>query len=110
VHEFFERPETKVVVDKLRKGGVRLADERTAAEPAASPLAGKAFVLTGGLESMTREEATERLEALGAKVTSSVSRKTDYVVAGASPGSKLDKARELGVEVLDEAGLRRLLR
>jgi len=110
VHEFFERPETKAVVEKLRKAGVRLADEKTAAAPTKSAaLAGKSFVLTGGLETMTREQATGRLEELGAKVTSSVSKKTDYLVAGANPGSKLDKARELGVEVLDEAGLTELL-
>jgi DNA ligase (NAD+) len=109
VHEFFRRPETARIIDKLRKAGVRLADDKTAAAPVASTLAGKTFVLTGGLESMTREEATERLETLGAKVTSGVSKKTDYVVAGANPGSKLDKARELGVEVLDEVGLAKLL-
>jgi DNA ligase (NAD+) len=113
VHEFFARPESKAVVDKLRTAGVRLADERPPAPAAAeedSPVAGKTFVLTGTLEAMTREEATERLEALGAKVTSSVSKKTDFLVAGDSAGSKLDKARGLGVEILDESGLDALLR
>jgi DNA ligase (NAD+) len=109
VHEFFRRPETKAVVEKLRRAGVRLADERKAEAKQDAPLSGKTFVLTGGLEGMTREEATERLQALGAKVASGVSKKTDYVVAGAKAGSKLDKARELGVEVLDEAGLAELL-
>ena len=108
VHEFFQRPEAKTVVEKLRKAGVRLADERPK-KTEVKRLEGATFVLTGGLESMTREEATERLEALGAKVTSSVSKKTDYLVAGANPGSKLDKAQELGVQVLDEAGLAKLL-
>jgi DNA ligase (NAD+) len=73
------------------------------------PLAGKSFVLTGTLAGMTREEAKQHIEAAGGKVTASVSKKTDYVVAGSEPGSKLRKAQELEVEVIDEAGLRRLL-
>jgi DNA ligase (NAD+) len=73
------------------------------------PLAGKSFVLTGTLDSLSRDEAADQLRALGAKVAGSVSKKTNYVVAGRDPGSKLDKARELGVKVLDEAGLQALL-
>jgi DNA ligase (NAD+) len=72
-------------------------------------LDGKSFVLTGGLVDMTRARAKERIQALGGKVTASVSKKTDYVVAGADPGSKLEKAKELGVEILDEAALEKLL-
>jgi DNA ligase (NAD+) len=70
---------------------------------------GKIFVLTGSLPNLTREDATEKIEAVGGKVTGSVSAKTDYVVAGADPGSKYDKAVELGITVLDEAGLLQLL-
>ena len=73
------------------------------------PLKGKTFVLTGTLPGMSREEATERITAAGGKVTGSVSGKTDYVVAGADPGSKVDKAQELDRPVIDEAELERLL-
>jgi DNA ligase (NAD+) len=72
-------------------------------------LAGKTFVLTGTLPSMTREEASEKIEALGGHVTGSVSKKTDYLLAGAEPGSKFDKAKELGVKIIDEAELRKML-
>ena len=73
------------------------------------PLAGKTFVLTGTLPSITREEATEKIEALGGHVSSSVSKKTDYVLAGTDPGSKFDKARQLSVRIIDEAEFRKLL-
>ena len=78
--------------------------------PGEGPLSGRTFVLTGTLPDWTREEATQRILAAGGRVTSSVSKKTDYLVAGESPGTKLTKAERLGVEVLDEAGLRRLLK
>jgi DNA ligase (NAD+) len=73
------------------------------------PLAGKTFVLTGTLPSMTREEATAKIEALGGHVTGSVSKKTDYVLAGSEAGSKLDKAKDLGVRILSEKDFREML-
>jgi DNA ligase (NAD+) len=79
-------------------------------EAKAGALKGKIFVLTGTLPGLTRQEAAEMVEARGGKVTASVSKQTDYVVAGAEAGSKLEKARELGIEVLDEEGLRKILR
>ncbi len=107
IAHFFAEPHNREVIAALRQAGVRWpALERKAR---AQPLAGKAFVLTGTLEGMTRDEAKERIQALGGKVTGSVSRKTDYVVAGDSAGSKLDKARQLEVPVLEEADLRELL-
>jgi DNA ligase (NAD+) len=75
----------------------------------AGRLAGNSVVLTGTLSSMTREQATETLERLGARVSGSVSRKTRYLIAGADAGSKLEKARQLGIEVLDEAAFRALI-
>jgi DNA ligase (NAD+) len=107
VATFFGNPDTRVVIEKLRKAGVRLEEKERAGGP--RPLAGKTFVLTGTFESWSREGLKEKLEDLGAKVSSSVSKKTDYVVAGASPGSKLEKAKELGRPVLDEEGLKKLL-
>ncbi len=105
---FFQEPHNQQVIARLRDAGVRWP-ERAVQQVNDQPLAGKTFVLTGTLESLTRDEASDRLRALGAKVSGSVSKKTDYVVAGRDAGSKLDKAQELGVMVLDEAGLRALL-
>ena len=95
---------------RMKELGIRPKSEKVSAKKAAElPLAGKTFVLTGTLPSMTREEATEKIEALGGHVTGSVSKKTDYVLAGAEPGSKLDKAKELGVRIIDEAEFRKML-
>ena len=105
---FFSEPRNRKVVQELRKLGVRWVEGKAAAA-AEQPLAGKTFVLTGTLTGMTREETTERIVARGGKVSGSVSKKTHYVVAGTDPGSKLDKARALGVEVIDEKALARLL-
>lgn len=107
IHAFFHEDHNRAVIGKLREAGVHWEDVEVQA--AARPLAGKVFVLTGSLETMTRDEAKGRLQALGAKVTGSVSSKTDYVVVGAEPGSKYDKALELGVTVLDEQQFQNLL-
>jgi len=108
IAHFFREPHNVDVIKQMQNAGVRWPE--TEPVPAASlPLAGKTIVLTGSLEGMTRDEARERIEALGGKVAGSVSKKTDYVVAGSEAGSKLDKARELGVPVLDERGLLELL-
>lgn len=104
---FFDQAENLEVLDKLSRGGVRMADEKTS-QSAETPLEGKAFVLTGGLEDFTREEASAIIEELGGRVSGSVSRKTDFVLAGRDPGSKLQKAQELGVTVIDEQEFKHL--
>lgn len=109
IHTFFAQPHNREVVQQLRECGVHW-EEGAPAEKAPQILAGKTVVLTGTLPTMGRDEAKERLEAAGAKVSGSVSKKTSYVVAGAEAGSKLTKAQELGVPVLDEAGMLALLR
>ena len=108
IHTFFAQAHNREVVQGLREAGVHWA-EGEALAPTEMPLAGLTVVLTGTLPSLGREEAKEQLEALGAKVAGSVSKKTSYVVAGAEAGSKLEKAQSLGVPVLDEDGLKRLL-
>jgi DNA ligase (NAD+) len=108
LHAFFQQPHNREVIEQLRACGVQW-EEGAPAVQAPKPLSGKTVVLTGTLPTLSREEAKEMLEAAGAKVAGSVSKKTDYVIAGAEAGSKLDKARELGVAVLDEDGLRGLL-
>ena len=109
VHDWFRAAENVALVEKLRQAGLRLEDEAT--EEAAGPqsLAGQIVVITGSLEGLSREEATQAAERAGARVTSSVSKKTSFVVAGAEPGSKLAKAESLGVEVIDEVEFRRRL-
>jgi DNA ligase (NAD+) len=108
IHTFFRQSHNREVVEQLRACGVTW-EEGAPAKRAPKPLAGKTIVLTGTLPTLSRDEAKDLLEAAGAKVAGSVSKKTDYVIAGAEAGSKLDKARELGVTVLDEDGLRALL-
>ncbi|WP_026431047.1 NAD-dependent DNA ligase LigA [Paracidovorax oryzae] len=108
IHTFFAQPHNGEVVEQLRACGVTW-QEGPPAERTTLPLAGKTFVLTGTLPTLSREDAKERLEAAGAKVAGSVSKKTHYVVAGEEAGSKLAKAQELGVPILDEAGMLALL-
>ncbi len=107
IHDQLADEQMRALIEDLRGVGVRM--ELEGPPPGEGPLAGTTFVLTGTLPDLTREETTERIEAAGGRVTSSVSRKTDYVVAGATPGSKLEKAERLKVTVLDEAGLLELL-
>ncbi|HEX5707361.1 MAG TPA: NAD-dependent DNA ligase LigA [Pyrinomonadaceae bacterium] len=111
VRDWFDDEGNRQLCERLRAAGVRVELEQGGAGAAAreGAFAGKQFVLTGRLETMTRDEARAAIEARGGRVTSSVSKKTDYVVAGEEAGSKLDKARELGLDVIDEAALRELL-
>ena len=108
IRDFFAEPHNRDVIDALRKGGVRWT-EGPRRRTAAGPLTGKTFVLTGTLPSLSRDEAKALLEAAGATVAGSVSKKTDYVVAGADAGSKLAKAESLGVAIIDEDRMRALL-
>ena len=110
IAETLSEPATHDLVERLRASGLQLEEEGPAPSEVEGPLKGKTFVLTGALPDLTREDATERIEAAGGKVTSSVSKKTDYVVAGADPGSKLAKAEKVGTEILDEDGLLALLK
>jgi DNA ligase (NAD+) len=108
---FFRQPRNQAVIERLRAAGVHWPESPPAAPLAAATgtLAGRTFVLTGTLPNLAREAARERIEAAGGRVVGSVSRRTDYVVAGADPGSKLERAAALAIPVLDEAGLLELL-
>lgn len=108
IAQFFAEPHNREVIAQLIAAGVHW-EEGAGLPISTSPISGKTFVLTGTLPSLTRDEAKERIEALGGKVSGSVSKNTDYVVAGAEAGSKLAKAQELGIAILDEAGLLELL-
>jgi len=110
VLDFFESATGRKIIQRMKQLGIHPKSEKVSAKKLAElPLAGKTFVLTGTLPSMTREEATEKIEALGGHVTGSVSKKTDYVLAGAEPGSKIDKARDLGIKVINEPEFRKML-
>ncbi len=107
IRQFFDEPHNLEVIEALRNAGV--AWEEGPPVPATEPAAAKTFVLTGTLRGMSRDEARAMIEARGHRVAGSVSKKTSYVVAGDDAGSKLENARKLGIEILDEDGLRRIL-
>jgi DNA ligase (NAD+) len=109
IAHFFRERHNREVIEQLRAAGVRWKEGAPPARVSAGPFTGKIVVLTGTLAALSRDEAKDRIEALGGKVTGSVSKKTDYVVAGEEAGSKLDRARELGVAVLDEEQFLKLL-
>jgi DNA ligase (NAD+) len=113
IRTFFDQPHNREVVEQLRKPtpeGCGVTWQEGEPVPTTSkPLSGKTFVITGTLPTLSRDEAKDLIEAAGGKVAGSVSKKTTFVVAGSEAGSKLDKARELGVAVLDETGLKELL-
>lgn len=110
IRTFFDQPHNREVVEQLRAAGITWPEGEGAVDSAVpQPLAGQTFVLTGTLPTLSRDEAKALIEAQGGKVAGSVSKKTHFVVAGEEAGSKLDKARELGITVLDEAGLQALL-
>ena len=109
IYEELHEERNEQLISRLRDAGLRMELDKSERRVEGGPLEGKTLVLTGTLDDLTREDATRLIKRAGGKVVNSVSKKTDYVVAGDSPGSKLAKAQELGTEVLDEAGLRKLL-
>jgi DNA ligase (NAD+) len=109
IKSFFNERHNQEVINRLIELGVHWSESEPQQKPADGPLSGKTFVITGTLSEMTRDEAKQKIQALGGKVTGSVSKKTDFVVHGDKPGSKLAKAQELEVKTLDEAALKSLL-
>jgi DNA ligase (NAD+) len=113
LHQWFATPANRALLEELQSLGFFLASDGSGAprldQESGAPLAGQTFVLTGTLPTLSRRQAQDLIEAAGGKVSSAVSRKTTYVVAGDEAGSKLTKAEGLGVAVLDEEGLRELL-
>jgi DNA ligase (NAD+) len=109
IHSWFNDATNRALIQRFRDAGVKTVGEKKVAPTGPQPLAGQSFVITGTLESMSREDAQAAIEALGGKVTGSVSKKTNFLVVGADAGSKLEKARALGVETLDEAAFQRLI-
>src|SRR5207253_3452680 len=110
VLDFFGSSAGKKILQRMKQLGIEPKSEKVSAKHMERlPLAGKTFVLTGTLPSMTRDEASGKIEAVGGHVSSSVSKKTDYVVAGDGAGSKLEKAKKLGVKIIDEKAFRRML-
>jgi DNA ligase (NAD+) len=109
VRNWFDQPANRELVERLTRAGLKVEQPRKVRAEGPQPLEGKTFVITGALSAMSRDEAKHAIEALGGKVAGSVSKKTTYLVAGDEPGSKLDKARELGVETLDEPAFLKLI-
>jgi len=107
IYNFFHNPKNLKILEKLKKGGVKFPEEKVVVKK--TPLSGKTFVLTGGLETLTRDEARKIIEDMGGRVSSSVSKKTDFVVVGKDPGSKYDKALELKVKTLNEEEFKKLI-
>jgi DNA ligase (NAD+) len=108
IYNFFHDEKNQKVLEKLKKAGVKFPEIKV--KTSVAPLTDKAFVLTGGLDSFTRDEAKKIIEDMGGRVSASVSKKTDFVVVGKDPGSKLTDAQRLGVKILDEAGFKKLIR
>ncbi len=104
--DFFKEPHNRGVMDKLKRAGMVFPEEER--KEAKGPLSGKVFLFTGALKTFTRDEAKDLVESLGGEAASAVSKKVDYVVAGEEPGSKLDKAKELGLRIIDEDEFRRM--
>ena len=109
VRSWLNEPSNRRLLDRLAAAGVRTEEERRAIPEGPQPLGGKTFVITGTLDAMSRDDAQRHIERLGGKVTGSVSKKTSYLVTGTDAGSKLEKARELGIETLDEPAFLRLI-
>ena len=109
IYKFLKQPENRELIKRLRDARLPMKSETVEDEQPEQIFAGKTFVLTGTLDGMTREEATALIEQRGGRVSSSVSKKTSFVLAGRDPGSKLEKARDLGVEILDEQAFRAML-
>ena len=109
IHDWFDDQGNRELCKRLRNAGVRTEAEQQTRGQTDEKFAGKQFVLTGTLPSLTRDEARALIEGSGGRVTSSVSKKTDFVLSGAEPGSKLDKANQLGIKVIDEAAFKKML-
>jgi len=110
ISDWFDDPGNARLCERLHAAGVRTEIEKQADAVTDQNFAGKVFVLTGTLPGMTRDEARGLIEARGGRVTSSVSKKTDFVLAGSEPGSKLDKANQLGVKVIGEEAFKKMIR
>jgi DNA ligase (NAD+) len=109
IQQFFKEPENLALIERLREAGLPMRSEIVEEPGAERVFAGKTFVLTGTLDTLSREEAAALITERGGRVSASVSKKTTFVVAGRDPGSKLEKAQALGVAILDEAQLRAML-